>query len=197
MRERILAATLRQMNMRGIKFTTADLARGLGVSKRAIYEHFSSKEKLIEAVLDSILDDLRQQIADIVDDESLDIVERVKALMILYPKAFGPVNMQVIEDVKRFLPQEWTKFEYYFLERWRMLEKIIDEGAKKGLLAKVDLVILNKVYMGTIDQLLDFQFLAQQNITFNNAMTKAAEILIGGLTVPSCRNCGTKRTPSG
>jgi AcrR family transcriptional regulator len=187
LRNRILAAALRQMNVRGIKFTTADLARELSISKRAIYDHFSSKQDLIEAVLDSILSDLRQQIAGIVDDKSLDITDRIKALMVLYPKAFGPVNLQVIEDVRRFMPQEWTKFEDFFEERWRMLEKIIEEGAQKGLLTKVDLVILKRIYMGTVDQLLEFQFLAQNNITFADAMTKAAEILIGGLTAPAYR----------
>lgn len=176
------------MNVRGIKFTTADLARELSISKRAIYDHFSSKQDLIEAVLDSILSDLRQQIADIVDDKSLDITDRIKALMVLYPKAFGPVNLQVIEDVRRFMPQEWTKFEDFFEERWRMLEKIIEEGAQEGSLTKVDLIILKRIYMGTVDQLLEFQFLAQNNITFADAMTKAAEILIGGLKAPAYRN---------
>ncbi len=187
MRNRILAAALRQMNVRGIKFTTADLARELSISKRAIYDHFSSKEDLIESVLDTILADLRQQIAGIVDDENLDTVDRVKALLILNPKGFGPVTMQVIEDIRRFMPQEWKKFEKFFVERWRMLEQIFNEGTQKGELAKVDLVILNKIYNGTVDQLLDFQFLAQNNITFNNAMTRAAEILIGGLTAPGYR----------
>lgn len=181
MRKRILAAALRQMNRHGIKFTTADLARELGVSKRAIYSHFPSKDQLIGAVLDTILADLRQQISGIVEDESLTATAKVKALMVSYPKAFGPVNMQVIEDVKRSLPQEWMKFEEFFMERWRLIEQVIDAGTKKGLFAKVDLVILQKIYMGTIDQLLDFQFLAQNNITFTNAMTKAAEILISGL----------------
>lgn len=176
------------MNVRGIKFTTADLARELSISKRAIYDHFFSKQDLIEAVLDSILSDLRQQIAGIVDDKSPDITDRIKALMVLYPKAFGPVNLQVIEDVRRFMPQEWTKFEEFFEERWRMLEKIIEKGAQEGSLTKVDLVILKRIYMGTVDQLLEFQFLAQNNITFADAMTKAAEILIGGLKAPAYRN---------
>jgi AcrR family transcriptional regulator len=187
LRDRIIAAALRQMNTHGIKFTTAELARELGVSKRAIYDHFTSKQHLIDCVLDTIIADLRQQISGIVYDDSLDIFDRIKALMVLNPKGFGHVNTQVIEDVRRFMPQEWAKFEKFFMERWRMLEQIIEEGSNKGLVAKVDLVILNKVYMGAIDQLLDWQFLAQNNITFNNAMIKAAEILIGGLKAPGPR----------
>lgn len=185
MRDRIIATALRLMNFNGIKFTTADLARELGVSKRAIYEHFESKEELIESALDTILAALRQQIVGMVDDESLDITDRIKTLMVFHPKALGPVSIQVIEDVKRFMPKQWAKFEEYFEERWRMLERIIGDGADKGLLANVDLVILKKIYIGTIDILLDFQFLAQNNLTFHDAMVKASDILIGGLSVPS------------
>lgn len=181
------------MNVHGVKFTTADLARELGISKRTIYDCFGSKEDLMEAALDTILTDLRQQIAGVVDDESLDIPARVKALMVLYPKAFGSVSMQVIEDVRRYLPQVWVKFEECFEERWRLLEGIFDEGARQGVLAEVDLVILKRMYMGMIDQLLDFHFLARNNITFNNAMTKAAEILLGGLTAPGCQGSVAKR----
>lgn len=187
MRDRIIATALRMMNVYGTKFTTADLARELGVSKRAIYEHFSTKEELIESALDTILAGLRQQIAGIVEDDSLDIIRKIKTIMVFCPKAFGPVSVQVIEDVRRLMPRQWAKFEEYFMERWRTLEQIIEDGASKGLLAKVDLVILNKIYMGTIDNLLDFQFLTQNNITFHNAMDKAAEILIAGLAAPNYR----------
>lgn len=185
MRDRILVAALRQMNVYGTKFTTTSLARELGISKRAIYEHFTSKEDLIEAVLDTILRDLRGQISGIANDTSLDVIGKVRALLVLHPKAFGQVNIQLIEDVRRSMPRQWSKFEDCFTERWRMLEKIIHEGVDQGLLVNVDLAILNKVYLGTIDQLLDFQFLAQNNITFHNAMVKAAEILIGGLIAPN------------
>jgi AcrR family transcriptional regulator len=181
------------MNVQGVKFTTADLARELGISKRTIYEYFTSKEDLMESALDTILTDLRQQIAGVVDDDSLDTVARLKALMVLYPKAFGSVSIQVIEDVRRYLPQVWEKFEECFSERWRLIEKIIDDGAKQGILAKVDVVILKRMYMGTINQLLDFHFLAQHNITFNNAMANAAEVLIGGLTAPGYKRSVAKQ----
>ena len=181
MRTRILTAALHQMNTHGIKFTTVDLARDLGVSKRAIYEHFPSKNLLLSAVVETILADLKQQISGIVQDESLDTIEKLKALMLFNPKALGPINVRVIDDVKRYLPDEYAKFDACFEERWGMLEEVIKQGVQKGFLAKVDLLILRRIYMGTIDQLIDDQFLNQNNTTFKNAMTKATEILIWGL----------------
>ena len=181
LRTRILTAALHQMNTRGIKFTTVDLARDLGVSKRAIYEHFPSKNLLLGAVVEAILADLKQQISGIVQDESLDTIAKLKALMLFNPKALGPINVRVIDDVKRYLPEEYAKFDACFEERWGVLEEVIKQGVQEGFLAKVDLLILRRIYMGTIDQLIDDQFLNQNNTTFKNAMTKATEILIWGL----------------
>lgn len=184
LRTRILMAALHQMNLHGLKFTTIALAKELGVSKRAIYEHFPSKECLLAAVLSTILAELRQQISGIVQDETLDTVEKIKSLMVFNPKALGPINVRVLDDVKRFLPSEYVRFEECFEERWLMIEKIINQGTAAGLLVSVDLVILRKIYMGTIDQLLDYQFLTQHNTTLKTAMTKAADILICGLLAP-------------
>ena len=193
LRTRILTEALRQMNTHGIKFTTVDLARELGVSKRAIYEQFPSKKILLGAVVSTILADLKQQISGIIQDETLDTVGKLRALMLFNPKALGPINVRVIDDVKRYLPEEYAKFDACFEERWGMLEQVINQGVAAGSLAKVDLVILRRIYMGAIDQLLDEHFLAENNITLKTAMTKAAEILIWGLMASESQQ---KKSPS-
>ncbi len=192
MRERILATALHLMNVHGVKFTTADLARELGVSKRAVYEHFPSKESLMAAIFDAIITDFRQQISVIARTEGLDIVAKLKSLMVYSPKALGPLNEKIIPDIQRLLPEEWMKFEDYFQERWRMIEQVINQGIENELLLPVDLAVLHKMYLGTIDSLLDYQFLARNNTTFKSAMTKAADIIIRGLTAPGCH----KRSPA-
>ena len=193
LRTRILTAALHQMNTYGIKFTTVDLARELGVSKRAIYEQFPSKKILLSAVVSTILADLKQQISGIIQDKNLDTVAKLKALMLFNPKALGPINIRVIDDVKRYLPEEYAKFDACFEERWSMLAQVINQGVAAGALAKVDLRILRRIYMGAIDQLLDEHFLAANNLTLKDAMTKAAEILIWGLMAPENQQ---KKSPS-
>lgn len=186
MRDRILATALHLMNVHGVKFTTADLARELGVSKRAVYEYFPSKEYLMAAIFDSIIIDFRQQISGIAHSEELDIVAKLKSLMVFSPKASGPLNEKIITDIQRLLPKEWVKFEEYFKERWRIIEQVINQGIENELLMPVDLAVLRKMYLGTIDSLLDYQFLAKNNTTFKSAMTKAADIIIRGLIAPGC-----------
>lgn len=181
MRNRIILKALEEMNERGIKFTMADLARQLGVSKRMLYEHFDSKEDLIGTIFDSIFADLYQQLREISANESLDIIEKIKAMLIAYPKVFGHINDRIIDDVHRYLPTEWVKFEHYHDEKWRMIEKLLHQGIAAGLLRPVNLAILRKMFIGAMDELLDYSFLVQNEILFSETLETAADILICGL----------------
>lgn len=181
MQDRILTETLLLMNERGLNFTIAELARQLAVSKRKIYQYFISKEHLVVAVLDEILADLQQQVKAIVRTEDMSTVTRLEALMVASPKALGPLSARIVADIKRLLPQEWQRFEFFFKERWEYVAEVFQEGVKDGVFRPVSLDILWKIYRGSINELGDYQFLTQNNCTFQSTMEKTVDILIYGL----------------
>jgi AcrR family transcriptional regulator len=187
MREGIVLKALQQLNEQGLKFTTAGLAQKLGVSKRALYEHFNSKEDLLGAVFDLILNDLRQEIAGIVLDENLDPREKLKALMLASPMALGPITGHVLYDVQRSMPNQWVKFEKYFEEKWENIELVITQGIERGVFRGVNLIILHKIYMGSIEKLTDFNFLMQSTSSLKSIISETAEILMYGIAAPDCR----------
>jgi len=181
MRNRILTEALQQMNEQGLRFTTAGLAHELAVSKRTIYEYFPSKEDLMGAVFEVIIADLYQQISRIFKNENLDPIEKLRALMTTSPKALGPLSDRIIADAKRLLPKEWAKFENFFTDKWMKIEQVIQQGEQEGLFRPINLVVLRKMYMGTINELGDYQFLAQNSCTFSSTIATTIEILIFGL----------------
>lgn len=187
MQKRIRAETLSLMNEKGINFTIADLARQLAVSKRRIYDHFDSKVDLIEAVLDEILSDLQEQIQEIVNSPQLKAIDKLSALLTASPKALGPLSSRVIVDIKRQLPDQWDKFEYFFDERWQEIEKTIKQGIQQGQFRSFDMRIVQQIYRGSINELYEFQFLTQSNQTFQNAIAAMTDILIYGFVTPDHR----------
>jgi len=67
-RERVLNAALTAFGGRGVDSTSLDgLAVDLGITKQAILYHFSSKERLLEAVIDRTAGELAKAYAD--DDQ--------------------------------------------------------------------------------------------------------------------------------
>lgn len=181
MRNRILTEALHQMNEQGLRFTTAGLAHELAVSKRTIYEYFPSKENLMGAVFEVILVDLYQQISRIFQNENLDPIEKLRSLMTASPKALGPLSDRIVIDAKRVLPKEWAKFEDFFTDKWMKIEQVIHQGEQEGLFRPVNLAVLRKMYMGTINELGDYQFLSQSSCTFSDTMATTIDILIFGL----------------
>lgn len=49
---RIIQAFAEELKENGIKFTMDDLARRLGISKRTLYEYFSSKADILDALIE-------------------------------------------------------------------------------------------------------------------------------------------------
>lgn len=181
MLKRIQSETLSLMNEKGMNFTIADLAKNLAISKRSIYSHFDSKIDLVEDVLDEILSDLQQQVQDIVNSQQLETIDKLKALMTTSPKALGPLSSQIIVDIKRQLPEKWESFEFLFDERWQEIRNIIEQGVPHGLFRPIDLRVLQYIYRGAINELNEYNFLTQNNQTFQNAIATTTDILIYGV----------------
>ncbi len=187
MLERIRIETLCLMNENGMSFTVAELAKRLAVSKRYIYEHFSSKSELVESVLDEILGDLQRQVQEIVISQQLDTIEKLNALMTTSPKALGPLSSRSIADIKRLLPGQWGNFERFFDDKWKEINKQIERGVQQQLFRPIDLSVLQQVYRGTINGLYEYQYLTRNNQTFHNAIVTMTDILLYGIIAPDKR----------
>jgi AcrR family transcriptional regulator len=65
------------------KFTMDQLAKNLKISKKTIYENFSSKKELISAVIDSIIHEDMKKLKEKINREQ-NAVEKLRALFALY-----------------------------------------------------------------------------------------------------------------
>ena len=169
------------MNEKGMNFTVAELAAKLAVSKRCIYNHFASKNDLVVSILDEILADLQLQVRKIAQSREMETVDKLKALMTMSPKALGPLSSRLIADVKRLVPEQWSNFELFFDHRWQEIQDLVEQGVQQGLFRPVDLTILQQVYRGAINELMEYQYLTRCNQTFHNAIVAATDMLIYGV----------------
>jgi TetR/AcrR family transcriptional regulator len=67
---------------RGERITTAELARAVGVSEAALYRHFPSKARMLEALLEFIEESLFSRVTRIVAEET-DARRRLQAILFL------------------------------------------------------------------------------------------------------------------
>lgn len=182
LRNQIIAAAIEDINKFGIKFTMSDLVKRLSISKSTLYAHFKSKEEVIGAIVDLALASLRQQRQDILNDNTLNVPEKLKAVLIAHPPM--DVSMQFMLDLKRQFPEEWNKIQQQRTEKWTTIEFLIIQGIEAGYFRSMDaldLTILRIVFDATVKELMDQSFFIKNSISFVDSMHKIADILCRGI----------------
>jgi AcrR family transcriptional regulator len=183
-----MLAAFEEMNARGVRFTMADLAGQLAVSKTTIYQHFASKDELIGAILEACLDDIRRQEEEIIAASELSFLEKLERLLSVFPVLFGPINNRLIDDAQRHLPALKARIDLFKQEKWQRTENLIRLEIDAGRLRPVNLAVLRQIYMLVSKGLVDYTFLTQNNLSAREAIATFAEILSFGLMK-------TKKTP--
>jgi AcrR family transcriptional regulator len=183
LRDQILATAIEVINESGFRFTMSDLVKRLSISKSTLYAHFKSKEELVGAIVDLSLANVRQQEKSILENDTLNAAEKLKAITAIYPPM--TVSVRVMHDLKRYFPKEWEKGEQHRIEKWNAIESLIKQGIKAGYFRPVDLTILNIIHNGTVKELMDDKdFFIHNSLSFYDAMNKVADILLWGIMNP-------------
>ena len=76
-REKIIKEALREINCRGSDFHMDDLARNLRISKRTLYEHFASKQAIIEESLLSMMGKIQEEHRKLLADPDMTTEEKI------------------------------------------------------------------------------------------------------------------------
>jgi len=180
MKSRILEAAAQEMNERGIKFTIDSVALRLGMSKKTIYQHFNTKDELISAIVDAVIQDLEDQETAVLQSES-DFTVKLFSFLHIEPQRFGKINDWVMEDVKRCRPNDWVRVERFRQNHSRITARLLEDGVKSGHIRPVHAAVASKMLLGAVGQLMDYKFLAGNNITFHDALQVVADIFLHGV----------------
>lgn len=94
----------------GVKSITMDeIAAHLGASKKTIYQYFSDKDELVEAVVKETIA-FSQKTCDENRDTSRDAVDELFQAMVLVQQIFSGMNPAMMYDLEKFHPQSYRIF---------------------------------------------------------------------------------------
>lgn len=176
-----MLAAFEEMNTRGFRFTMADLARKLAVSKTTLYQHFSSKDELIGAIFGAIYADVVAREEAILNDPRRSFPEKLEGLLAVFPGVFGPINNRLIADIQRHVPDEKEKAEAFRRERWQRIAGLIERERGADRLRSLNLAVLERTYMLMSGALVDYKFLAENNLSAREALAAFAAMVTFGL----------------
>lgn len=180
MKARIMKAFLEEIDDKGMKFTMDDLARRLGISKRTLYQNFSSKAEILDAIIDSTLVEFDEKTERIVSDPNLSLIEKIKGAITVVPKYHEFYDWKILEQMKKTYPEQWERVNAA-LNQWDALRELIEKGIREGLIVDQNVPFLIKVIVDATNSTLDRQFFLENSITVTEALDSIVDILLFGL----------------
>lgn len=180
MKNRILEAAAHEMNERGVKFTIDSVSARLGISKKTLYQYYASKDELISCVVDAVLADLSEQEQAILASDC-GFTQKLVAMLNVESLRFGKINDWVLDDVKRFRPNDWAHVEHFRQNHSRIITTLLEDGAKAGDIRPVHAAVAAQMLRGAVGQLMDYRVLSQNNITLHDALQVVADIFLHGV----------------
>ena len=181
MREKLITATIELINKHGLKFTMDELAALVHVSKRSLYEELASKTELIGAVCQYIIGNLEKQEEKLLANEDLPLQQKVVLLLTVRPGEVENFDKDVYEDIRISYPEFWREIEQARNDRLLRLEKIFDAAVAAGIVRPLNIKILNKLFVDTLDIFDSYKFLSSNNLTYKSTVDTLLDIFFYGL----------------
>lgn len=181
--DEIVKATIAEFDENGIRFTMDDLAKRLRISKRTLYSHIASKEKLIFDIIELNFRSIKEQEKKIMENNGLDVLEKLRRVLCIMPFSNVPIDYLRIHEIKEFYPKLYERIEYHLSTEWENTLYLIQEGITEKKLKPVKPELLRQMILGTYINFLGKDFLAGCNMSYKEATDEMIDIIINGITI--------------
>ena len=185
-RDEVLAAAVTLFNEQGYDATSvSDLAARLGLTKSAMYHHFSSKEELLETIFRSTWRRLLEGLNEIAESgkPAAEQVQDVCALVLRAWLADSDLVRVLVREVARSpqLQREVDEVAHAFAA----LERIVVGGQQRGeLKPELDPKLAAWILYGALEEILTgwvFERLPAGEVDVERAEAAVADVLTRGL----------------
>ena len=179
-KEVILEGTIKAFNEKGLKFTMDDVAKILGMSKKTIYTVFRDKESMFLAMVDYMFDSIKESEQQIVEDDALSTVEKIRRILGVIPESYRDVDFRQLYLLKDKYPVIYKQVEKRLETGWETTIQLLEQGMAEG----VSIPIVKMMLEATVEQFFQRDILIQSGLSYLEALDEVVSILVNGIVVP-------------
>lgn len=152
----------------GVKTVTMDeIATGLGISKKTIYQHFPDKDTLVYEVVEhfTAMDGLKWQE---LDQAYPDVIEKIAKVYEIMKDTLSDLNPRLLSEIKKYHPKAYELFQQY---KERVMKKQLLQDMKRGVelgyfRSDIHLPLIADLREAEMDLLLDPTFTSPFKMSF-------------------------------
>lgn len=136
-REKIIEVATELFRQLGVRSVTMDdIARQAGISKKTIYLEFKDKGQLVFEAFSSFLDKDECQLQEIFERKD-GVIDHLIHMSKFIRERYADMNPIILNEIKRYYPQSWKRFEKFKKEHaLKGLVEILERGKRLGYFRK-------------------------------------------------------------
>jgi AcrR family transcriptional regulator len=183
-RERILATARRQFMTWGFATATMDeLATELGMSKKTLYQHFRSKEALLEELITRKSQRMLGGFEAILAEPDASFAQRTSAFLRHAHAEFSEISLPFIRDVRRFAPALHARLEDLRARNLpRLWEQLLQLGIREGAVRDdIDVRFVARLVLVAVQSLLQPETLERLSASPHEAVPRFFDLILNGL----------------
>jgi len=163
------------------RVTMDELAAHAGVSKRTIYRHFSSKDEIVEALLDRFINYVAGHLEQIINSGQTPAEVLTGIISFITQHGILLNNTQVLDDLRRYYPDLWAKVERFRAEKIQQnFVKLLVTKNNQGL-RETDPRILAAALSASVQAVINPEFILNNGMTFEGAVKQLIGLFMYGV----------------
>ncbi|WP_301859508.1 TetR/AcrR family transcriptional regulator [uncultured Megasphaera sp.] len=180
-REQIIGEAMQQINDHGTEFHMDDLAKNLRISKRTLYEHFSSKQEIIEETLRSLMDDVYQQHQQLIADPTLTTEEKIIRFGRVRTRNITVLSVRKVNEVFHKVPGLCQKLEELHDKDFSLLSQLLDTAMEEEDFKPFDKFLILHMLRSAADDIVEYFDDVERDYSFSEYMEKCIRVILYGI----------------
>jgi hypothetical protein len=181
MKEKILDATIKIFNTKGLKFTMDDIAEELSMSKKTIYTVFRDKDTLFLDMVDYCFDRVKSSQNAIISRPDLGTLEKLRGILAVLPEGYENIDFSKIYTLKTKYPKIYDKVEERIETGWENTYLLINKGIEEGCIRSFHIPIFKTMFESTLERFFQRDVLIANKLTYTQALNEVADIMFEGI----------------
>lgn len=180
MNDYVLMAASQEMNEHGLKFTMENVAARLGISKKTLYQYYSSKDALITGVIDVYIADITTQQQEVIAKGG-NFDEIFRAVALLEPQKVCEFSPRLRAEIIKYRPADWKKIQSFCHGRAQDVIWYLEKGKEWGDVRSINSKVAACMIFSMAEGIFQKRFLEESNLTFSDAFEAAIDIFLYGI----------------
>lgn len=180
-KEKVLDATIRVFNEKGLKFTMDDIAAEVSMSKKTIYVLFEDKQTLFMEMVGYCFDGIKRSEEKVLQNNQLSTVEKLRGILSVLPESYSDVNFSQLYELREKYPEIYEAVENRLETGWENTIELLEQGMKEGAIRPINVALFKTVFEATLEQFFKRDVLVRNNITYAEALREVVDILVDGI----------------